>query len=95
MDWTYAMIPTFEDAHVKLYREKERKYHVENLDELNNEYICEMNSLGNHAIHANYLIPIREKSKNEKVYELWRMSFDGVFSKSGKGAGIFLTSPSN
>ena len=28
MDWTYAMIPSFEDAHVKLHREKERKYHV-------------------------------------------------------------------
>ena len=24
MDWTYAMIPDFEDAHVKLYRENER-----------------------------------------------------------------------
>ena len=58
MDWTYAMIPASEDAHVKLYREKERKYHVEDSDEPNNEYICETYSLENHAIYANYLIPI-------------------------------------
>ena len=88
MDWTYSMIPASEDAHVKLYREKERKYHVEDPDDPDNEYICEMDSLGNHVIYANYLIPIREKSKKEEVDELWRMSFDGVFSKSGKGAGI-------
>ena len=58
MHWTYAMIPASEDAHVKLYREKERKYHVEDPD------------------------------------ELWRMSFDGAFSKTRKGSGIVLTSPS-
>ena len=95
MDWTYAMIPASEDAHVKLYREKERKYHVEDPDEPDNEYICETDSLGNHAIYANYLIPIKEKAKNEEVDELWRMSFDGAFSKSGKGAGIVLTSQLN
>ena len=95
MDWTYATIPDSEDAHVKLYREKERKYHVEDLDKPNSEYIWEIDSLGNHAIYANYLIPIREKAKNEEVDELWRMSFDGAFSKSGKGVGVVLTSPSN
>ena len=94
MDWTYAMISASEDAHVKLYREKERKYHVEDPNEPDNEYICEADSLGIHSIYANYLIPIKEKSKNEEVDELWRMSFDGAFSKSGKGAGIVLTSPS-
>ena len=95
MDWTYAMIPASEDADVKLYREKERKYHVEHPDKPNNEYICETGSLGNHAIYANYLIPIKEKANNEEVDELWRMSFDGAFSKSGKEEGIILTSPSN
>ena len=95
MDWTYAIIPASEDAHVKLYREKERKYHVEDPDEPDNEYIYEIDSLGNHAIYANYHIPIIQKEKNEEVDVLWRMSFDGVFSKSGKGARIVLTSPSN
>ena len=95
MDWTYAMIPASEDAHVKLYREKERKYHVEDPNEPDNEYIYETDSLGNHGIYANYLLPVREKAKNEEVDELWRMSFDGAFSKSGKWARIVLTSPSN
>ena len=95
MDWTYAMIPASEDAHVKLYREKERKYHVEDPDEPDNEYIYETDSLGNHGIYANYLLPVREKAKDEGVDELRRMSFDGAFSKSEKGARIVLTSPSN
>ena len=89
------MIPASEDAHDKLYREKESKYHVEDPNAPDNEYICETNSLGSHAIYANYLIPIREKAKDEEVDELWRMSFDGAFSKSGKRARIVLTSPSN
>ena len=53
MDQTYSMIPASEDAHVKFYRENERKYHVEDLDEPDNEYICETDNLGNHAIYAN------------------------------------------
>ena len=93
MDWTYAMILASKDAHVKLYREKERKYHVEDLDEPDNEYICEIDNLGNHAIYANYLIPIKEKSNDEEYDELWRMSFDGACSKTRKGAGIVITSP--
>ena len=95
MDQTYAMIPVSEDAHVKLYREKERKYHVEDPYELDNEYICETDNLGNHAIYANYLIPIRVKANDEEFDQLWRMSFDGAYSKAGKGAAIVITSPSN
>ena len=91
----FSTIPASKDAHVKLYREKQRKYHVEDPDEPDNEYICETDNLGNHAIYANYLIPIIEKANDEEYDELWRMSFDGAFSKTGKGAGIVLTSPSN
>ena len=64
------MIPASEDAHVKLYREKERKYHTEDPDEPDNEYICETDNLGNHAIYANYIIPIREKAHDEESDEL-------------------------
>ena len=95
MDWTYAMISASEDAHVKLYREKERKYHVKDPDEPDNEYICEIDNLGNHAIYTNYLIPIKEKANDEEFDQLWRMSFDGAYFKAGKGAGIVITSPSD
>ena len=33
MEWTYAMIPASKDAHIKLYREIEIKYHVEEPNE--------------------------------------------------------------
>ena len=51
MDWTYSMILASEDTHVKLYKEKESKYHVEDPNEPDIEYVCERNNLGNHAIH--------------------------------------------
>ena len=88
MDKTYAMIPASEDVHVKLYREKERKYHVEDLDEPDNEYICETDNLGNHAIYVNYLIPIREKANDEEFDQQWRMRFDGAYSKDGKAQAL-------
>ena len=84
-DWTYAMIPASEDAHVKLYREKERKYQVEYPDEADNEYICETYNLGNHAIYANYLIPIKEKANDEESDQLWRMSLMELVPRLGKG----------
>ena len=68
---------------------------MEYLDEPDNEYICETNNLGNHAIYANYLIPIREKYSDDEFDQIWRMSFDGDYSKAREGAGIVITSPSN
>ena len=61
MDWTYTMIPASEDAHVKLYREKERKYHVEDPDEPDNEYVCETDNLGNHESMLTILYPLEKK----------------------------------
>ena len=37
--------------------------------------------------------PIHEEIKDEKVDELWRMNFDGAYSRVGKEVGIFITSP--
>ena len=42
---------------------------------------------------STFLAPIQEKIKDEKVDELWRMNFDGVYSRAGKGVGIVITSP--
>ena len=31
--------------------------------------------------------------KNEKLNELWKMNFDGAYSRTGKGAGVVIISP--
>ena len=36
--------------------------------------------------------PLKEKIKDEKVDEIWRMNFDGAHSRVGKGAGAIITS---
>ena len=46
MDWTYTTIPASEDSLVKLHTEKERIYHVENLERLSNECINNASELG-------------------------------------------------
>ena len=38
---------------------------------------------------------IKENIKNEKIDEVWKMYFNGAYSKVGKGAGIVIISPSN
>ena len=40
------------------------------------------------------MAPIKENIKNEKIDEVWKMYFDGAYSKAGKGAGIVILSPS-
>lgn len=93
MDLSYATIPFFENSLVKLIRENERKYHVEDLNEPMNEFLCEMSEMGNYSICSNSLLPTKDMFKEEKVEQIWKMKFDGARSKSGKGAGIALISP--
>ena len=52
-----------------------------------------LGELGMYQINSTFLEPIREEIKNEKLNELWRMHFDGAYSRVGKGAGIFVMSP--
>ena len=58
-----------------------------------NEFLCEMSEMGNYSICSNFLLPAKEKFKEEKVEQIWKMYFDGACSKYGKGAGIVLISP--
>ena len=46
-----------------------------------------------YQINSTFLEPIHEEIKNEKLNELWRMNFDGAYSRAGKGAGIVIVSP--
>jgi hypothetical protein len=92
-DLSYATIPSYENSFVKLHREKERKFHVEDPKEPMNEFVYHMNDIENYAICSNFIELVKEKLKEEKVDEVWKMNFDGAHSRSGKGAGIVLTSP--
>ena len=94
MDLTYATIPTPEGTYIRLNRELEMKYHVEDPRNPSNELKYKTDDFGNYAILANSLEPIEEPSKEERVKQVWHMHFDGAFSRSGKGAGIVIESPS-
>ena len=52
-------------------------------------------NFGNYDILSNFMAPIKENIKNEKIDEVWKMYFNGAYSKSGKGAGIVSISPSD
>ena len=39
------------------------------------------------------MAPVKEKIKDEKVDEIWKMNFDGCHSRYGKGAGFVINSP--
>ena len=41
------------------------------------------------------MAPIKENIKDENIDEVWKMYFDGAYSKSGKGVGIVIIFPSN
>lgn len=94
MDLSYATIPVSENSFVKLQREKERKYHIKDPKDPMIEFLCEMSEMGNYSICSNFLLPAKEKFKEEKVEQIWKMYFDGGCSKYGKGVGIVLISPS-
>lgn len=92
MNWSYAMIPSPNgQRYLKLIREPERRFHVEDPKSPHNEIISEQPSLGNHAILSNSIVPLEAKVE-EKVDNLkdkvWHLYFDGAASRHGKGAGI-------
>jgi hypothetical protein len=67
MDLSYATIPSSENSFVKLHREKERKFHVEDPKEPMNEFVYHMNDIGNYAICSNFLAPVKKNSKKRKL----------------------------
>ena len=93
MDWTYATIPLSENSMVKLHSEKENKHNVENPKNPSNDYVYHIDRLGNYSCYFTFLAPVKEKFKDEKVDEIWKMNFDGANSRSGKGTGVVITSP--
>ena len=82
---------------IKVPREPIRPFSFKNKNkELMEDYIDV--DIGNYAIldmeHSESLEKIQDTENQEYMFEgYWRMSFDGVFSRSGHGVGIVLTSP--
>ena len=93
MGWTYVTVHATEDSLIRLHREKERKHHVEDPKNPSNEYMYNTDVIRSYTCHSTFLAPIKEKIKDEKVDEIWRMNFDGAHSRSRKGVGVVITSP--
>ena len=91
--WAYATIPASEDSLARLHREKERKHHVEDPKKPSNEYVYNRDEIETYTCYSTFLVPIKEKIKDERVDEIWRINFDGAHSRAGKGAGVVITSP--
>jgi ribonuclease HI len=94
-DLTFATIPYAPPSteSFKLFREKEKKYHIEDPKDQFNEFLCQVSYMGDFSICSNFLAPTQEKFKDEKVCnKAWKMHFDGAHSRSSKGAGIMLNS---
>ena len=93
MELTYDIIPTIDGTMVRLNREPERRYHIEDPKYPKNEFKYTKDGIGNYAILANFLDPIRETDESKIFDEVWHMHFDGAHSRSGKGSGIVIKSP--
>jgi ribonuclease HI len=96
MDLTFATIsyPPPSTESFRLFRETERKYHIEDPKEKFNEFLCHVSYMGDFSICSNFLAPTQEKFKDEKVSnKSCKMNFDGAHSRSGKGGGIVLKYP--
>jgi hypothetical protein len=81
MDLSYVTILSSENSFVKLHREKERKFHVEDRKEPMNEYVYHMTEIGNYEIISNFLAPVKEKFKGETICNIWDTmdAFDDLF----------------
>ncbi|CAF4291091.1 unnamed protein product, partial [Adineta steineri] len=73
MDLSYATIPFSENAFVKLHREKERKFHVEDPNEPMNEFIRQMGELGNYTICSK---TSKDNFEDQKIEQTCKSGFD-------------------
>jgi hypothetical protein len=60
MDLTYATIPSPNGNTIKLNRELERRYHVEDPNNPKNEFKCREDELGNYVVLSNSIVPLEE-----------------------------------
>jgi hypothetical protein len=75
MDLTYATIPSLDGSMFRLNIKLERRYHVEDPSNPINKLKYKEYDFGSYAILSNYLGPIEEEYKEERVNEVWYMHF--------------------
>ena len=92
MDLSYATIPFSENTFVKLHREKERKFHVEDPNEPMNEFIRQMGELGNYVICS---ITSNDKFNDQKIEQTCKRSFDEVYYRTRKETQSIVASPNS
>jgi ribonuclease HI len=104
MDLSYATIPVFGGEHMRLYREAQLAYIISDEKNPTNHPIYVVDTdLGSSILHLtdSPQPPLEIKNQSSTKCEitgqgvqLWKMYFDGAYSKDGVGAGIVFISPS-
>jgi ribonuclease HI len=103
MDLTYATIPVFGGEHRRLCRESQLDYIVSDEANPTNHPIFALDTdLGSRLLKITNTPepPLKLRKKPTTPHEfppsitlVWKMFFDGAFSKEGAGAGVFFVSP--
>jgi hypothetical protein len=106
MDMSYATVPVFGQER-RLYREVLMKYMVSRKDKPNNHPIYSVDiDIGSTIFYNDLCFEEDDQSdpkhqqekqisdqKNNEEDGLWNMDFDGVVSKEGAGAGVWIIPP--
>lgn len=99
MDLSYATIPMPDNNFVKLDRELEKRYHVEDPRRPNNDIIYRSCQIGSDVVLTNFLPPLTERIQNEEI----RHSSKGLgtsnlpsehFQDKAVGLTVIASSPS-
>jgi hypothetical protein len=98
---TYATIHVFGGEHKILYREVRLAYIVSDHQNLGNHPIYDVeDEIGQYMFHINddvleiSVSKCRNQLMVEQGNEVWKMDFDGSYSKESSSAGIVLINPS-
>jgi ribonuclease HI len=103
MDLTYATIPVFGGEHRRLYKEAQLAYIISDEADPTNHLILSLDTyLGSILLQLTNAhempLEIRKKSitlceDSPLIASVWKMFFDGAYSREGVGAGMVFVSP--
>jgi hypothetical protein len=103
MDLTYATIPLFGGEHRRLYREAQLAYIISDEANPTNHPIFSLDTdLGSSVLQLTNApkppLKLRKPPTTSHKFPpstspIWKMFFDGAFSKEGAGVGVFFVSP--
>jgi hypothetical protein len=103
MDLTYATILVFGGEHRRLYREAQLAYIISDEANPTNHPIFALDTdLGSSVLQLTNApeppLKLRKPPTTShkfppSITPVWKMFFDGAFSREGAGAGVFFVSP--